>query len=138
MGNNSLKAQLHLDQTFFDIEKELLSCDADFFRALDDIHDVPDYSLSWKTRLLIHGLEGLEELNERKENTRLVATILTLTLGPFGAHRLYLGTEAIVPIFYTVTLGGGLGILPVIDLFHILFTKDLSRYYNNGQVFMWG
>ncbi len=72
------------------------------------------------------------------ENKRLVASALTIALGPFGAHRLYLGTEPEVPVAYTLTLGGGLGILPVIDLGHILFTKDLSRYENNVHVFMWG
>ena len=132
---NQISAQLEYSEHRFDLSVALSDCSPEFFTALESIREVPSYSSSLRARLLIL---IAQELEERKENTRLVATILTLTLGPFGAHRLYLGTEAIVPIFYTVTLGGGLGILPVIDLFHILLTKDLSRYYNNGRVFMWG
>jgi len=72
-----------------------------------------------------------------QENPRLVAVLLTLALGPFGAHRIYLGTDVKVPVFYTLTLGGGLGILPVIDLLHLLLTKDISVYYDNPRIFMW-
>lgn len=72
-----------------------------------------------------------------RENERLVALALTVALGPFGGHRLYLGTGPKVPIIYTLTLGGGFGVLPAIDLFHILLKKDLGPYRNNGHVFMW-
>ena len=72
------------------------------------------------------------------ENPRLTAALLTLLAGPFGMHRLYLGTEVNVPVIYTCTLGGGLGILPIIDLFVILFSKDLEAFYNNSRVIMWG
>lgn len=71
------------------------------------------------------------------ENPRLVAIGLTLLLGPFGAHRIYLGTREGVPIFYTLTLGGGLGVIPVIDLLHLIFAKDISRFINNDKVIMW-
>lgn len=71
------------------------------------------------------------------ENQRLMATLLTVALGPFGGHRLYMGTGVKVPIIYTLTLGGCFGILPLIDLVHILTTSDLERYRNNKQVFMW-
>lgn len=74
---------------------------------------------------------------EQPENQRLMATLLTVALGPFGGHRLYMGTGVKVPIIYTLTLGGCFGILPLIDLVHILTTKDLERYRNNKQVFMW-
>lgn len=72
------------------------------------------------------------------EDTRAVAICLTLTLGVFGAHRIYLGTEDYIPVFYTLTLGGGLGILPVIDFLHLCFVKDISPYYQNEQLIMWG
>ncbi len=71
-----------------------------------------------------------------KEPERLVAAGLAVLVGPFGAHRLYFGTKAKVPIIYGVTLGG-FGVLVLIDLGHILFTKDLTPYRNNDQVFMW-
>ncbi|MBS1547290.1 MAG: TM2 domain-containing protein [Bacteroidetes bacterium] len=72
-----------------------------------------------------------------KEPQRLVAAGLALTLGAFGAHRLYLGTDAKVPIIYGLTFGG-FGVLALIDLGQILFTKDLHSFRNNNQVFMWG
>lgn len=70
------------------------------------------------------------------EPTRLVAAALAVTLGPFGAHRLYLGTNAKVPLFYGLTFGG-FGVLVLIDLGHIIFTKDLTPYEHNTQVLMW-
>ena len=70
------------------------------------------------------------------ENTRLMAGSLAVLLGPFGAHRLYLGTSAKVAVVYGLTFGG-FGVLAVIDLGHILFTKDLGRFHNNDHVFMW-
>jgi len=73
----------------------------------------------------------------QKENPKVVALILTGTLGVFGAHRIYLGTDPKIPIFYTITLGGGLGVLPTIDFLAILLTKDLSKYYQNDKIFMW-
>lgn len=72
-----------------------------------------------------------------KENTRFVSVVLTIALGFFGAHRLYLGTNWKVPIVYTLTLGGGLGILPAIDLIMLLFSKDLTKFQGNTKVFMW-
>lgn len=76
-------------------------------------------------------------LARKSENPRTMSIVLDLLLGPFGGHRLYLGTSAHVPVIYTVTLGGGLGILPIIDLFHLIFTKDLDVYRNNDRIFMW-
>ncbi len=72
----------------------------------------------------------------RKENTRLVSSSLALLLGPFAAHRIYLGTTPKVAIIYGVTFGG-FGLLAITDLGHLLFTKDLEPYRNNDRVFMW-
>ncbi len=71
-----------------------------------------------------------------KEPERWVAAGIALLVGPFGAHRLYFGTTAKVPIIYGITLGG-FGILVLIDIGHILATKDLSPYRHNDKVFMW-
>ena len=73
---------------------------------------------------------------DTREDSRLVSALLALTLGPFGAHRLYLGTVPKVPIIYGVTFGG-FGVLVLIDLGHLLFTKDLTPYRDNDRVFMW-
>lgn len=79
-----------------------------------------------------------DSLENAPKNPRLVAAILCTLLGPFGAHRIYLGTSEKVPILYALTLGGGFFIVPIIDLAHILFTKDLEKYYGNSNYFMWG
>ena len=79
---------------------------------------------------------GTQVSSGSKEPERLIASLLTIGLGAFGAHRLYLGTTAKVPIIYGLTFGG-FGVLAAIDLGHILFTKDLSVYRTNRQVFMW-
>lgn len=70
------------------------------------------------------------------ENARLISSSLAVLLGPFGAHRLYLGTTPKVAVFYGLTFGG-FGMLVLVDLGHLLFTKDLDRYRNSDRVFMW-
>ena len=73
---------------------------------------------------------------EHRENPRVVSSVLAVFLGPFGAHRLYLGTTPKVAVVYGLTFGG-FGLLPLLDLGHLLFSKDLDRYRNNDKVFMW-
>jgi TM2 domain-containing membrane protein YozV len=79
----------------------------------------------------------VEESTSVEENPRAVAAALTILAGPFGAHRIYLGTTEWVPVFYTLTLGGGLGVLPIIDLVYILVKNDISGCYHNPHIFMW-
>lgn len=74
-------------------------------------------------------------INNRTKGGAILMAILT---GPLGGHRLYLGTKPYVPIIYTLTLGGGLGLLPLIDIIVIISTSDLTRYQNNSQIIMWG
>lgn len=88
-----------------------------------------------RLEVMVGELAQGDSLHE-KEPERLVAATLAVLVGPFGAHRLYFGTTAKVPIIYGVTLGG-FGILVLIDLGHILCTKDLTPYRHNDQVFMW-
>ena len=93
--------------------------------------------------LMIVVLQGIGSTGEvqddpagQGENTRLVSGALAVLLGPFGAHRLYLGTTPRVAVVYGITFGG-FGVLALLDLGHILFTKDLGDYRDNGRVFMW-
>jgi TM2 domain-containing membrane protein YozV len=81
-------------------------------------------------------VSGIPDDSLRHEPERLVASLLAVGLGTFGAHRIYLGTRPGVPIIYGITFGG-FGVLPLLDLGHLLFTKDLTPYRNNRQVFMW-
>ncbi len=71
------------------------------------------------------------------KGARLTALVLNIATGPIGGHRIYLGTHPRVPIVYALTLGGGLGLLPLIDLGYILFTKDLTQLCDNPNVFIW-
>lgn len=68
---------------------------------------------------------------------KLKAVLLTVLLGHFGVHRIYLGTSANVPVAYSLTLGGGLGLLPFIDAIMIIKSNDLSQFSDNDKVIMW-
>ncbi len=76
------------------------------------------------------------QYSERTKN-KLVALALGIALGPFGVHRLYLGTKPKVPIAYTCTLGGGFFILPLIDIFYIILNQNPDYIENNDNVFIW-
>ena len=67
---------------------------------------------------------------------KAIAIGLAITLGPFGVHRLYLGTDAKIPVIYSITLGA-FGILPLTDIIAILTTKDIEQYLDNQQIIMW-
>lgn len=68
---------------------------------------------------------------------KLKAVLLSILLGHFGVHRIYLGTKPNVPVAYSLTLGGGLGLLPLIDTIMILQSKDLDEFANSDKVIMW-
>lgn len=68
---------------------------------------------------------------------KILAIGLAVTLGVFGVHRLYLGTAPKVPLIYTLTLGGGFGVLVVSDIIAILSSKKLDAFSPNENVFMW-
>lgn len=68
---------------------------------------------------------------------KLKAVLLAIFLGHFGVHRIYLGTSPNVPVVYSLTLGGGFGLLPLFDIIAILTSKDLDQFSNNSKVFMW-
>ena len=70
------------------------------------------------------------------ENQRAVAIGLNVSLGLFGVHRMYLGTDLKVPVIYTTTIGGG-GVLWLVDLGLLIAVKDLTPFKDNPNVFMW-
>ena len=72
----------------------------------------------------------------RRENPRLVAIALDISLGVLGMHRLYLGTKLKVPVFYALTLGGG-GVLWIVDLGLLIFSQDIEKFKDNPHLFMW-
>jgi len=82
------------------------------------------------------GFIKLSQHSQIHENPRLVAIALDLTLGLFGMHRLYLGTDVRVPVAYTLTFGGG-GVLWLVDLALLIGSDDIESYKNNPHFFMW-
>jgi len=93
-------------------------------------------AFSKKTKFKLWALQKATDAKLIKKE-KAIAVALAITLGPFGEHRLYLGTEAKVPVIYTLTLGGGLGILPLCDIIAIIATKNLEDYKNSSKVIMW-
>ncbi|MFO7878427.1 MAG: NINE protein [Bacteroidota bacterium] len=85
-------------------------------------------------RMMISYSDDNQQMKKRSKLIAIAADILT---GPLGGHRIYLGTEPWVPVVYALTLGGGMGFLPLADLFVIIFTPDLNRYTDNSQFIMW-
>jgi hypothetical protein len=74
---------------------------------------------------------------KQKKRSKLIAIAADLLTGPLGGHRIYMGTKPYVPVVYALTLGGGMGFLPVTDLFVIIFTRNFGKYCDNPQIIMW-
>ncbi len=74
---------------------------------------------------------------ELVKHRKLKAVLLAVFLGHFGVHRIYLGTSPNVPVVYALTLGGGFGLLPLIDAIALIRSKDLDEFAESDQVFMW-
>ncbi len=72
-----------------------------------------------------------------KGKTKGEALLWWVLGGVVGLHRIYLGTGPVVPVFYALTLGGGMGVLFVSDLIAILVTKDINRFADNKNILMW-
>ena len=62
---------------------------------------------------------------------------LPFPMGFMGAHRVVLGCKPWIPVVYMATFGGCFGLLPLIDFCVITFSKTITQYENNSQVFMW-
>jgi TM2 domain-containing membrane protein YozV len=101
----------------------------------DSILASQELSFAEKSFWINDGIKILQRLT--RENRKITAAILTVTLGMLGVHRLYLGTKPWVPAVYLFTFGGCFFILPFIDLVVILFSKDMQRFEDNGRLFMW-
>lgn len=74
--------------------------------------------------------------NTKKENVRLTAIALDITLGILGVHRLYLGTDVKIAAAYALTCGGGC-ILWLVDLGLLIGTEDITPFLDNPHLFMW-
>lgn len=78
--------------------------------------------------------------DQKQKNKKIIAALLAFPFpcGIVGLHRIYLGCAPHVPVAYIATVGGGFGLLPLIDFIFLLKTKDLEPYIANDKVFMWG
>ncbi len=76
------------------------------------------------------------EMKVIRKHVRAKAIMFTLLTGPLGGHRVYLRTRPGAPIIYALTLGG-FGILPLVDLAHLIFKKDISSFEKNSKIMMW-
>jgi len=76
---------------------------------------------------------------KQADRKKVISTLLAFPIpgGILGLHRIYLGTKPYVPLIYIFTLGGGLFVLPIIDFCVLLLNKDVSRFENNPNIFMW-
>jgi TM2 domain-containing membrane protein YozV len=76
---------------------------------------------------------------KQKKNKRIIASVLAFPFpfGMVGLHRIYLGCAPYVPVVYIATVGGVFFILPMVDFCVLLANKDLEKYCNNKNVFMW-
>ena len=89
-----------------------------------------------------HEIEFNENLKDSSVTVKVKfkrgkAILFTVFTGFLGGHRIYLGTHHRTPIIYSLTFGG-LGILPIIDLVHLIVTKDISQFEQKTQIVMWG
>lgn len=93
-------------------------------------------------QLRFTGDDKIEIIHDASDETAKKRFVSALFAFPFpfgfmGAHRVMLGTKPWVPVVYVATFGGCFGLLPMIDFFVITFSKDISAYENNPQIFMW-
>lgn len=117
LGTASLRAQTRISERLESVTGRLF-----FQQQGDQIYSIRNWIASDDT--------------VRQENPRLVAIVLDITLGVLGMHRLYLGTELKVPVFYALSLGGG-GVLWLVDLGLLIFSKDIEKFKDNPRLFMW-
>ncbi len=96
---------------------------------------LPVHIADLESELLTLSIDNTQVFEPRFK--KLKAILLAVFLGHFGVHRIYLGTSPNVPVVYSLTLGGGFGLLPLLDIAAILTTKNLEKFYHNDKVFMW-
>ena len=68
------------------------------------------------------------------DNDGIVGAILAFVLGWLGIHRVYLGSDGIIVLWYLLTIGGIFGLIPLIDFFRLLINGS-AHYRNNNDLF---
>ncbi len=78
--------------------------------------------LSWVTR------------NLADNDDQVVAILLAFFVGWLGIHRLYLGSDPIIILWYVITLGGFFGLIPLIDFIRLVIGQ-VDHYRDNNSLF---
>lgn len=68
------------------------------------------------------------------DSDQLVAIVLAFFLGGLGIHRVYLGSQPIIILWYLITLGGFLGLIPLIDFIRLIMGQ-VDHYRDNDSLF---
>ncbi|TNE60421.1 MAG: TM2 domain-containing protein [Bacteroidetes bacterium] len=75
-----------------------------------------------------------QRFGKETDNDGIVAAILAFVLGGIGIHRVYLGSDGIIILWYILTIFGIFGIIPLIDFFRLLINGS-GHYRNNNDLF---
>lgn len=68
------------------------------------------------------------------DNDQIVAILLAFFLGGLGIHRVYLGSQPIIILWYLITLGGFFGLIPLIDFIRLIMGQ-VDHYRDNDSLF---
>ena len=68
------------------------------------------------------------------ENDQLIAIILVIFVGGLGIHRVFLGSNPIIILWYLLTIGGIFGLIPLIDLIRLAIGQ-VDHYRDNDSLF---
>ncbi len=79
-------------------------------------------------------LDRKKKFGGETDNEGIVGAILALVLGGIGIHRVYLGSEPIIILWYILTIFGIFGIIPLIDFFRLLL-QGSAHYKGNNSLF---
>lgn len=67
------------------------------------------------------------------DNDQLIAIILVIFVGGLGIHRVFLGSNPIIILWYLLTLGGIFGLIPLIDLIRLAIGQ-VDHYRGNDAL----
>lgn len=65
---------------------------------------------------------------------QLVAILLAFFLGGLGIHRIYLGSDPIIILWYVISFFGFFGIIPLIDFIRLIIGQ-VDHYEGNSNLF---
>lgn len=68
------------------------------------------------------------------DDRQIVAILLALFVGGLGIHRIYLGSDPIIVLWYVISFFGFFGIIPLIDLIRLIIGQ-VDHYEGNNSLF---